>query len=473
MAITSRAQLSRESRLDDGHEDAPVSYAQENEEYDARVRYSASLSSKQNQTVSAVPMLPQGRSENTYLHIYDEDRNPIVLTHRINLAGTHIFKNDERALIGYADERFGFIAVYPEKFAMNFMIRDIKKRFRDGMVAVFRDIDERTDGRTVDLVGVVAFKEGGNEALLDSNGRPTRIAAKIAEGPYLAGALAPILHSSLRKGLSVRDVDALFSQPYSNVAPTVVRARETAPEIEQEVLRQEEAAHDSADSSNTPPPIQPQYQRETFARQSYKRPEPETQKAEKQTASASDVGAQSHGVPQQTVNDTLELYSGGVNKIKIHFLCTRPAVKKDHAFYKEYISDSVLEITTPQGGSIRDNLVAIVSTESDKVFFIAQSEREHFYSLNNERGRIGMSVGTIAGALSTRPGAKRPFFLRGRLERLKAFPNMNFFVNFGGDHAEKVETSLYENYERLKAYVASEAGPTEVQKDVPDFEGGF
>ena len=469
MAITSRAQLSRESRLDDGREDAPVSYAQENEEYDARIRHSASLSDK----LSAVPMLPQDGQNSTYLHIYDEDRNPIVLTHRINLAGTHIFKNDGRALIGYADERFGFIAIYPERYAMNFMIRDIKKRFRDGMVAIFRDIDERTDGRTVDLVGVVAFKEGGNEALLDSNGRPTRIAAKIAEGPYLAGPLAPVIHRNLRKGLSIRDVDALFSQPYSNVAPALVRARETAPEIEQEVRQQEEAALGTSSDGNAPPPIQPQYQRETFARQSYKRPESEAQKTENQTSNTPGDSARPHSVPQQTVNDTLELNSGGVNKIKIHFLCTCPAVKKDNAFYKEYISDSVFEITTPQGGSIRDNLVAIISTEADKVFFVAQSEREHFYSLNNERGRIGMSVGTIAGALSTRPESKRPFFLRGKLERLKAFPNMNFFVNLGGDNAEKVEATLYKNYERLKSYVASEDGPMQQEEKTPDFEGGF
>ena len=467
MAITSRKHLNRESQVDsyDGESDH---YAQVNEEYDMRMRESASLSGGQN--LDAAPsMLSPDKPETTYLHIYDEDRTPIVLTHRINLAGTHIFKNDERALVGYADERFGFIAVYPEKYAMNFMIRDIKKRFRDGMVAVFRDIDERVGVRTVDLVGVVAFREGGNEALLDSNGRPTRIAAKIAEGPYLAGPLAPLLHASLRKGLSVRDVDAMFSQPYSNVSPPVAAVRATPPEIEREVL-QTEQEEPVTKVDTAPPSVSSEYQRETFARRSYDKPKKEQPKSEERTSEAAGVGS-SHAVPQPMINDTLVLNSGGASKTKIHFRCSQPSLKKGEAFYKEYISDSVLEITTPRG-NIRDNLVAIVSTESDKVFFVAQSEREHFYALDSERGRIGMSVGTIAGALSTRPGAQRPFFLRGKLERLRAFPNMYFFVNFGGDNGEKVENILYENYEKLRAYVADEPKPGG-EGAAKDYEGDF
>ena len=383
-----------------------------------------------------VPGGPVGNA--TLLVILDERGERIVFTHRLNIGETHIFKNDDRGLVAYADQRFGFIAVYPEVYAMNFMIRDVKRKFIEGMVAVFRDVDTRANPITVNLFGICAIYEGGRIPIVDARGQASDGVAVIASGAYLQGPLAGELHRSLRGGKSLEEVNKMFSQPFVNLGPSVPYSDHANEEPDHYPAADTEGRGDSG--ALPPPPVPDQHRREQVcpARPAASR------RAENPSQNGRTDGRQEPAA--NAINDVLLLNLTKPSERIINLYCRSQTLFRDGVHYKEYVSNELFDIQEARGWN-RDKIVAIVATDSDKVAIVAQTERDLFYACPpGQRGQY--ALGLIGGAVSQK---NQTFFFRGNgLARVRGLENSMFFVNFKGDNAGKVKDFLRKNYDKFR-----------------------
>lgn len=379
---------------------------------------------------------PGGKA--TLLVILDERGERIIFTHRLNIGETHIFKNDDRGLVAYADQRFGFIAVYPEVYAMNFMIRDVKRKFIEGMVAVFRDVDTRANPITVNLFGICAIYEGGRIPIVDARGQASDGVAVIASGAYLQGPLAGELHRSLRGGKSLEEVNKMFSQPFVNLGPSVPYSDHANEEPDHYPAADTEGRDDS--EASPPPPVPDQHRRE----QVYPARPAASRRAENPSQNGRTDGRQEPAA--NAINDVLLLNLTKPSERIINLYCRSQTLFRDGVHYKEYVSNELFDIQEARGWN-RDKIVAIVATDSDKVAIVAQTERDLFYACPpGQRGQY--ALGLIGGAVSQKNQA---FFFRGNgLARVRGLENSMFFVNFKGDNADKVKDFLRKNYDKFR-----------------------
>lgn len=374
----------------------------------------------------------------TLLVILDERGERIIFTHRLNIGETHIFKNDDRGLVAYADQRFGFIAVYPEVYAMNFMIRDVKRKFIEGMVAVFRDVDTRANPATVNLFGICAIYEGGRIPIVDARGQASDGVAVIASGAYLHGPLAGELHHSLRGGKSLEEVNKMFSQPFVNLGPSVPYGDHSNEESGYYPVADREEREDH--ETIAPPPVPDQHRRE----QVYPARPAAVRHAEGPSQNRQTDGT--HQPAANAINDVLSLKLTKPSERKIDLYCRSQTLFRDGVHYKEYVSNELFDIQTTRGWD-RDKIVAIVATDSDRVAIVAQNEKDLFYACPPGK-REQYALGLIGGAISQKSQA---LFFRGNgLARVRGLESSMFFVNFYGDNANKVKDFLRKNYDRFR-----------------------